>query len=269
MRSLFSPVRPVVSVLALSTFAHLLSCGGHSSSSSADKGSDGGALGSDEKSLFVAGVLSLDVTECLAKADVSAPRLSQGVLDLAFASSYTAFVLVGNQLPRAGSPTETERVALSGAEITLTTEDGTVLKSYSTIGTGFVDAATGSAAYGTMSVSVIPAALGASETVQSAQLLVAKIRVLGEALDGTKLTSSELDLPIKVCNGCLVQYPASAADPTQPAGSGYRCATSDTTTPGASPLPCIMGQDVAFSCLTCSASIALCRDPSLNPSFSQ
>ena len=186
-----------------------------------------------------------------------------------FASSYTAFVLVGNQLPRAGSPTETERVALSGAEITLTTEDGTVLKAYSTIGTGFVDAATGSAAYGTMSVSVIPAALGASETVQSAQLLVAKIRVLGEALDGTELTSSELDLPIKVCNGCLVQYPASAADPTLPAGSGYRCATSDTTTPGASAPPCIMGQDVPFSCLTCSASIALCRDPSLNPSFTQ
>jgi hypothetical protein len=269
MRGSFPPFRPGVSVLALSTFTLLLSCGGHGSSSSADQGSDGGAPGSDEKSLFVLGAQALDASDCTAKADTAAAFLAQGVLDLAFTSSYTATLLVGNQLLKAGSSTATERVSLSGAEVTLTSEDGSVLKAYSTLATGFVDAATGSAAYGTMSVSVIPAALGASETVQSAQLLVAKIRVLGEASDGTKLTSSELDLPIKVCNGCLVQYPASAVDPTLPAGSDYRCATSDATMRGASPLPCVMGQDVPFSCLTCSATIALCRDPSLNPSYSQ
>jgi len=273
MRRSFSSFPPVVGMLALSTFAVLPSCGGNSNSSpgkgmSSSSPQDSGAPSSD-KSLFVVGAQALDAADCVAKADTATALLAQGVLDLAFASSYTASLLVGNQLLKAGSATETERVSLSGAEVTLTTEDGTELKSYSTVGTGFVDAATGSAAYGTMSVVVIPTGLGSSEALQNGQLLVAKIQVLGEALDGTKLTSSELDLPIKFCTGCLVQYPASAADPTQPPGSAYRCASSDAATQEASPPPCVVGQDVAFSCLICSASYALCSDPAQNPSYSR
>jgi hypothetical protein len=116
---------------------------------------------------------------------------------------------------------------------------------------------------------VIPAELGLAESVKNVQQLVAKIRVLGEALNGTMLTSSELDLPIKVCTGCLVQYPPSAADPDQPAGSGYLCASAGTTTQGEAPPPCVFGHDVPLSCTLCSAAFSLCRDPTQNPSISQ
>ena len=265
-----SRFRPVTSLLASSMLAILSGCGGNSSSPT-DKGTanspDSGTPSSEEKSLFVVGAQAIDGAQCVAKGEMSAPRLDQGVLDLAFTSSYTAFLLVGNQLAGSGSSAETERVSLRGAEVTLTTADGTVLKDYSAVGTGFVDAATGSAAYGTMSVVVIPPGLATPD--RSGQLLVAKIRVLGQALNGTMRTSSELDFPIRVCTGCLVQYPPEAADPSQPAGSKYQCATDGATTPGALPPPCVLGQDVPFSCVNCAASFALCRDPSLNPSFSQ
>jgi hypothetical protein len=91
---------------------------------------------------------------------------------------------------------------------------------------------------------------------------------LGKALNGTELTSSETELPIRVCTGCLVQYPPSAADPTQPAGAAYLCAMADTSRDAAE-VPCILGQDVPFSCVLCSAASPVCRDPLLNPSFSQ
>jgi hypothetical protein len=65
-----------------------------------------------------------------------------------------------------------------------------------------------------------------------------------------------------------VQYPPSAADLTQPANAGYMCAT-DGTTSHAVAMPCVLGQDVPFSCDVCAGVIALCRDPTLNPSLSQ
>src|SRR5882724_3822641 len=259
MRSSFSQFRLSMSALALSTLAVLSSCGGNSASS-ADKGTpsstDAGARGFDEKSLFVVGAESPGGSDCLVKGDMSAKLLDQGVWDLAFTTSYTAFLLVGNQLLKAGSATENERVSLNSAEVTLIAADGSVVSEYSAVGTGFVDAATGPAAYGTMSVALIPAELGLTASAQGPQLLVAKIRVLGEASDGTKLTSGELDLPIKVCTGCLVQYPPSAADPTAPPGSGYQCTTSGSTMLDATPPPCRIGQDVPFSCVTCSATFA-------------
>ncbi|MEI9953850.1 MAG: hypothetical protein WDO74_33950 [Pseudomonadota bacterium] len=98
----------------------------------------------NNSSLFVVGVMELDPTTCVAKPDSSAVLLAGGILDVAFRSSYTAFVLVGNQLTERGSReqlrTETSRVALRGAEVTLTTLDGRTLGNYSTVGTGFVDA---------------------------------------------------------------------------------------------------------------------------------
>jgi hypothetical protein len=157
---------------------------------------------------------------------------------------------------------------LSGVEVTLTTADGAVLDSYSTVGTGFVDAASASVAYGAITATLIPPSVGLSDPVQHAQQLVAKVRVLGEALNGTKLTSSELVFPIKVCTGCLVEYPPSAADVTSPPGSGYLCSTARSSLDTPDPEPCVLGQDVAFSCQACAASVALCRDPSLNPAIS-
>jgi hypothetical protein len=81
------------------------------------------------------------------------------------------------------------------------------------------------------------------------------------------LTSDELAFPIRTCTGCLVEYPASAADPLQPAGSGYRCISTGAVGSGLAPKPCVLGQDAAFSCEHCSSIYDLCQDPAKNPSL--
>lgn len=228
----------------------------------------------NNSSMFVVGVMALDKTTCIAKADATAVILAGGIMDVEFVSSYRGFLLVGNQLTARGSReqirTETSRVALRGAEVTLTTLDGKLLGNYSTVGTGFVDASAGDvAAYAAMSVDIIPSALGGSQALLDAGAVVAKIRVFGDTLGNIAVTSSELDFPIQICRGCLVTYPTSAADPSVPVGSPYLCtraaSTADTSNDAA---PCRPGQDDAFPCTACSAAIDLCRDPAQNPSYS-
>ena len=244
-----------VGLLSLGTLALIPSCADNNSS------------------LFVVGVIRLDPSTCVAKPDTTVVTLATGTLDVAFASSYTAFVLVGNQLTQRGSReqlrTETSRVSLRGAEVTLTTLDGKSLGNYSTVGTGFVDSASGDTpAYAAMSVNLIPPALGTNPAVRAAKVVLAKIRVFGDTLGGTAITSSELDFPINICDGCLVRYPASAYDVGLPAGSAYLCSRGTSMTANADTAPCMTGQDEAFSCTFCSASYELCRDPAKNPSYS-
>ena len=227
----------------------------------------------NNSSLFVEGVMALDATTCVAKPDNTAVLLAGGIMDVAFRTSYTAFVLVGNQLTERGSReqlrTETSRIALRGAEVTLTTVDGRTLGNYSTVGTGFVHASAGDVpAYAAMSVDIIPSALGSTDEVKTANMVVAKIRVFGDTLGNTPVTSSELDYPIRICTGCLVRYPTDAADPSVPAGGAYQCTTAASTTQTTDAAPCIIGQDQTFPCTTCSASVLLCKDPKENPSFS-
>jgi len=226
----------------------------------------------NNSSLFVAGVIKLDKTTCVAKADATTVTLAGGVLDVAFRTNYRGFLLVGNQLTQRGSReqvrTETSRVTLKGAEVKLTTVDGKELGNYSTVGTGFVDAAEGDVpSYTAMSVDIIPSALGRSAALLSAGAVVAKIRAFGDTLGNISVTSSELDFPIQICEGCLVGYPNSAADPSVPVGM-YMCTQSATVADLIDDPPCLPGQDDSFPCTACSATVPLCRDPSLNPAYS-
>ncbi len=227
----------------------------------------------NNSSLFLVGALAIDESSCIAKPDNTASMLAEGILDVAFASSYTAYLLVGNQLTERGSfeqlRTETSRVSLRGAEVTLTTLDGHTLGHYSTAGTGFVDASAGDVpSYAAMAVNILPSALGTSAAVRNANVVLAKIRVFGDTLGNTVVTSSELVFPIRVCEGCLVTYPAESDDPLLPPNSAYKCATSLTTAQTTTDTgPCVTGQDATFPCTACSASTDLCRDPSLNHSY--
>jgi len=225
----------------------------------------------NNSSLFIVGVMALDPTTCVAKPDASAVVFAGGVLDVAFRTSYTGFLLVGNQLTERGSReqlrTETSRIALRGAEVTLTTVDGKTLGHYSTVGTGFVNASAGDVpAYGAVSVDIIPSALGSTPAVQNAGTVVAKIRAFGDTLGNAPITSSELDYPIRICNGCLVDYPSEARDPTS-AGGSYICTSGATTTQSSSARPCVLGQDQVFACTECSGALEICQDPSKNPAY--
>jgi len=263
MYGLFSARRLVFAALGVTST--LTSCGGNSSSG---QGVD--KAGRNEKLLFVVGVLVPDANSCTVKAERGSALLGKGVLDLALTSSYTATLLVGNQFQSAASTPsapQTERISLHGAEVELATANGTPLGTYSTAGTGFVDTAADTSAYGSIPVTLVPAALREGVSLQGEEPIVATVKVTGEALDGTSMTSSALTFPIDVCLGCLVQYPPNAADPTQPLGSTYKCVTYDPSGAESAPAPCIMGQDTAFSCTLCAASLELCRDPAQNPAY--
>jgi hypothetical protein len=225
----------------------------------------------NNSSLFLVGVIDIDAAACLAKPDTTGSLLASGTLDLSFTSSYTATLLVGNQLTQRGSReqlrTETSRITLRGAEVTLTTLDnGQTLggRSFSTVGTGFVDAAAGDIpSYGVMSVNLIPTPLGLSIAVEKPPVVLAKIRVFGDTLGGTAITSGELDFPIRVCRGCLVSYPASAAE-TAGATAPYLCSRATTAAAATAAAPCVTGQDRPFSCTLCSSASDVCRDPKNN-----
>ncbi|MEO8906032.1 MAG: hypothetical protein ABI488_26020 [Polyangiaceae bacterium] len=219
----------------------------------------------NDSSMFIVGVINVDLSTCIAKPDTTSAMLTQGVLDLAFRQDYTAVLLVGNQLTQRGSReqirTETSRVSLRGAEVTLTTLAGKEISHFSTVGTGFVDPASGDApSYAAVSVNVIPGPISAKLPGE----VLAKIRVFGATLGGEDVTSSELDFPITVCNGCLVTYPAQG-DPT---ANTYMCpspSASDMTATAVG--PCVQGQDTPFSCTLCSGAYDVCKDPQKNPAY--
>jgi hypothetical protein len=226
----------------------------------------------NNSSLFIVGVMDLGQSSCIAKPDNTGPFLAGGTLDTAFADGYTAVVLVGNQLTEQGSReqlrTETSRITLRGAEVQLSTLDGKALSvagaqgTFSTVGTGFVDPAAGDTpSYATVAVNLIPPGL----TGLPAQVL-AKIRVFGDTLGGTSVTSSELDFPINVCDGCLIVY--DTPDMTQAANAPFMCATTTaSSTQTTTAAPCITGQDQPFSCTLCSAAYVICQDPTMNPTY--
>src|SRR5262245_8621497 len=86
---------------------------------------------------------------CTADNSPSSLVITEGTLDLAFRTEYTAALLVGNQLvPRGNSSqlrTETSRVQIEGAEVRLEDGDKVAWGPYTVPGSGFVDPATGSA----------------------------------------------------------------------------------------------------------------------------
>ncbi len=227
----------------------------------------------NDSMMFITGVYFRKFGACTPKADFTAPMLANGTLDLALASEYRAALIVGNQITQRGSRerlrTETSRVALKGAEVTLESLQGkSIGKAFSSTGTGFVDASAGTdPALTIMYASLIPASV--AKTLQLGTV-VAKVRVFGTTLGGEDVESSELAFPIEVCFGCLVSYPASARDLTAD-GTDYMCkvAADDMATAVAADAdqPCDLGIDIQAPCTACSGLYDICLDPKKNCSY--
>jgi len=224
----------------------------------------------NDSMMFIYGVYARKQGACEPMAEEDAPLWDRGIMDRLFVSEYRASLLIGNQLTQRGSRdrlrTETSRVSLKGAEITLETADGRrLLDPFSAIATGFVDAASGTdAGLAIMSATLIPSR--AAQQLPNG-VVVARVRAFGTTLGGEDVESNELAFPIEICKGCLVSYPASARDATGD-GDEYRCKMSeDEAAATDTDLPCTIGLDLPVPCTACSGVVAACQSPLNNCSY--
>jgi hypothetical protein len=226
----------------------------------------------NDSMMFIIGVYARKQGVCTPKPESESPIWASGKLDRLFADEYVAALLVGNQITTRGSReqlrTETSRISLKGAEVQLETLQGAPLAdAFSSNGTGFVDAASGTdPALTIMYASLIPPSVAANLPAGS---LIAKVRVFGDTLGGQEVESSELAFPIEVCDGCLVSYPADARDPAAD-GTDYQCkiTTEASESAGAEvDLPCQLGVDLPVPCTACSGYLEECESPNNNPYY--
>lgn len=212
-------------------------------------------------------------TGCTVDGSPSALFITEGTLDLAFRTEYTAALLVGNQLVARGNAsqlrTETSRVEIEGAFVKLEDGRNTVWGPYTVPGSGFIDPATGSTpSYGLTETILLGSAYGVGlieelRATRAVKRYTSVVKIIGKTLGGTAVESGEWRFPLAVCYGCLVSFPPDANDPklTRPncqlaAGTGTSVAA-----------PCALGQDDAVDCRVCKLSVRP-QDASLcEPSF--
>lgn len=228
----------------------------------------------NDQSIFIRDVLAPSETRingaCVYTGDPTQPALFEGEVDVAVKDNYSAIMLVGNQMIQRGDSTaprsESNKAHINGAVVRVTDANGGAIASFTSPSQGFVDQAEGTqATYGSFQVVALDApttakvarGLGIGET----KLVLANIKAFGETLGGVDLESGEYQLPIKVCNGCLLTF-AGFDDPLTP---GIDCnllssaaATSSTSSSNQQP-PCFAGQDEAAPCTTCTSHTVVCQ----------
>lgn len=224
----------------------------------------------NESSLFVIGVYALSRTQCVADPSASAVLLPAGTLDRTLANGYNAALLVGSHLTERGSRenlrTETSRLSIEGAHITLFSTEGNEIQLPDVAATGLVNPATGTDP-GRATVFAQLIRPGDLDVLGPAGQAVVRIRIFGTTLGGQEIESGDYDFPIQVCDGCLISYPSEAFDPTAPMGT-YLCNfAADAEATDTTVEICNLGQDDVVPCTLCASFNDACRDPAMNPSL--
>jgi len=227
----------------------------------------GGALASsscvdNDSSLFIYGVMDVTNSDCVAKADGSAVMIAEGVLDREFADGYVAAILVGSHLTERGSReklrTETARLSITGAHVTLYGTQGAVIE-FDTPATGLVNPASGT----DPGLAAVFARLVREDQMDELGMdgqMIARIKILGTTLGGQDIESAAFDYPITLCTGCLLYYPTEALDVDPP----YLC-TGTADGASADSKICFIGQDGYFPCTLCAATNDTCLNPGITP----
>jgi hypothetical protein len=255
------------------------------------------ACAHDDSSLFVQNALyptPVSVGQsCVYTADPNQTFLPSGELDLAFASEYSAWFLIGDQMVAQANgqqlETETSTVDIQGAIVVDTDAAGNQLDSFRSVTSGTVYPSSGTVP-GYVSTSATIASQKAVSALASEEAsniegggyttLITYVKFYGYTLGGTYIESNNFEFPITVCNGkfnpnCLIDF--SQSEVTSCCVNGT-CATPAPMRPnclGASstaaslPVPCIRGQDTKVQCSqcqdnpACSGAYATTAPPSL------
>lgn len=165
----------------------------------------------NDSSLFIRGVM-VPSSECAFEPSASSALWTRGVLDVSFSDVYFAGLLIGNQLLPRGDPnklrTETARILVRGAVVSVNTATGQTLAEYTTNATGFADPARGDTpGWGVSVVAITPAGLltrsGVANNESWSELNIA-VSIFGDTLGGDEIESNTLTFPVFVCDGCLL-----------------------------------------------------------------
>jgi len=220
------------------------------------------ACAENDQSIFVRSALypstNRQAGACIYTDDPQQPQLFYGVLDVSVRSSYTAVLLVGNQMIPRGDPgnarAESMRAHLEGAIVRVTETNGATISEFTSYGTGIADPQNNNAPdYGLMWVTLIdaPTAAGLATRLASQPQVgvLARVKAFGKTVGGKELESDEFQFPIYVCRGCLLRFPAGTNDTTQPQPN---CLLSPTQQGTAQAAPCEPGQDEGVDCTACT-----------------
>ncbi|MEI7893239.1 MAG: hypothetical protein WCI05_09110 [Myxococcales bacterium] len=236
---------------------------------------------SDDSSIFLRGVMAPPTTAtagttCLYVGDATQPMIYQGTLDTALLLTYTPTLLIGSQLLPRGNEgqvrVETSRVAIQGAIVRINDSEGRELRSFTRLGSAFIDPASGTTpSYTPFATTLVDSATGLSLRqalfpggVTSGQVkrLVVNVKVFGTTLGGQKLESNELQFPVNVCYGCLISYPTDSVNQTLKQATGRNnCANTGS---GTAAIPCIRGQDQIVDCRLCQ-EVSECDPGNITP----
>jgi hypothetical protein len=225
----------------------------------------------DDSSIFIRNVLAPPTSTngtCSYTSDPTQPALLQAVMDVAFRRTYTAVVLVGNQLIARQDHdqirTETSRVAIRGASVTVVdAQSGGTLASFTSLATGFIDPSQGAQpGFGSVEVTAINEAAGQAigAVAGSGKKVISRFKVFGQTLGGVDVESNEFQMPIDVCNGCLVTFPPDSVDKAL-AESEKKPNCKAASTGGNVATPCTLGQDQPVDCRSCVGSNPICTPP--------
>lgn len=230
------------------------------------------ACATNDQTIFIRSALAPAITRtngvCTYTPDPTQLSLLQATMDVGVADSYFAILLVGNQLISRGDPqnnrAESNRVHVNGAIVRVTETDGTLIREFTSLATGFADPGTNNAAaYGLIGVTGIDAPTkdilaGSLPNRTVSRTVVMNFKAFGVTLGGEDVESGEFQLPARVCNGCLVDFSTGNDDlaPIQPNCLKRVAAGASASTTS----PCIAGQDELVKCETCVGRKKAC-DP--------
>ncbi len=228
--------------------------------------------GHNDSTLFIQGVLApppRTTGECLYTPSATAALSFGGTFDVGIASSYGAVLQLGNQMVQRGPSgpgsdpvhTETSRIVINGAEVTVSDTDGTQRGNFTSVASSFVDVGSaGTAGLGSVGIVAIDAPTASTlcddfPSIQTRKQLVLKIKAFGKTLGGTDVESQEFTFPVEVCKGCLV-------DRTSPCVTPMGGTAPDATKGN----PCQEGADTAINCVACHGEFpAICNDTPTAP----
>lgn len=163
-----------------------------------------GGCAENRSSLFIAAAMYIDPTgtECVADPSGDVTTIADGVIDLAIRTSYTAPLLIANQLYSVGNGallrTETNRIQIESADITVEAISGSGGDSYRIPVSGLVDVGDDEPGQSGIFVDLVPEGV----ITQEGQYII-KVKVNGRTLGGTPIQSGEWLFPLVACTGCL------------------------------------------------------------------